>query len=112
VNGNILSYKQAVHKGLKVEAYNFQPEQIPEGYHKAILDYKVWSSRIMSIHLYFTLQAQEKIELSIFPSKSTGCYTIAGSKVDIISCPTGEVYILHICVGRSGKAVLRQMYLQ
>lgn len=107
----VLTYQEAVRTGLEPGLYGFRAEQVPTGTYEAQLDYKVWSTRLMAIHLYYTLLTKEKIQLSVFPDKKTYRYILPGSDVDFTICPTGEVYYLQVHITPKGKAILKQVSL-
>lgn len=96
---NVLSFRAAVAKGLNWQAYTYDPRRIPLGEMEVVLDFKIWSKRIIAINCYFTrVGSGEKFVLTVYGHPTTGRYTVPGSVLDFGQCPIHCSY--NVIVGR------------
>jgi hypothetical protein len=98
---NVLSFRAALEKGYEPRLYSYDPARIPLGEMEAMLDFKIWSKRIIAINCYFTkTDTGEKFVLTVYGHPKTGRYTLPGSTLDFGQCPIDCSY--NVMVGRKG----------
>jgi hypothetical protein len=77
------------------------------GEYIAVLDYKIWSKRIIAINCYFTkIDEGNKFVATVYCNNKTGRYCLHGSSVDFAICPLNVQYLIGISKSKSDKIVL------
>jgi hypothetical protein len=102
---NVLSIRAALEKGYEPRLYSYDAGRIPLGEIDAVLDFKIWSKRIIAINAYFTKKGTgDKFVVTIYCNHKTGRYSLPGSTVDFGGCPVACLYRLRVEVnGGRGK---------
>lgn len=101
---NVYSFNAAISKGYEPKLYSYQADKIPMGSFQAILDFKVWSKRIIAINCYFTkLHSGEKFIITVYCANKTGKYEIDNSAVDFLTCATARNYLIEIVKNEKQK---------
>jgi len=104
---NVQSFGVAINNGFEPRAYTFNADKIPLGVYEAMLDFKIWSRRIIAVNCYFTkLLTKEKIQLTVYGNNQTGLYIVPGSPIDFTTCATGVAYRITVARNNKGKIVL------
>lgn len=104
--GNVLTWKQAIQKGLQPTSYRYHQEAIPMGEFSARLDFKIWARKTMGIHCYFSVEnTEKKILLTVYCSRN-GRYALEDHGIDFVSCPVERVYNLVVMANQKGKISL------
>lgn len=107
---NVQSFGMAINSGYNPLDYIFDPEKILVGEYDAVLDFKIWSKRIIGINCYFTkLLTKEKIQLTVYGNKNTGMYVVPGTAIDFTSCAVGIVYHISVTKNSKGKISLTKV---
>jgi hypothetical protein len=85
---NVLSFRAALQKGFDPRLYTYDSARIPVGEMEVVLDFKIWSKRIIAINCYFTkVGTGEKFVVTVYGHPKTGRYTLPGSTLDFGQCP-------------------------
>ncbi|CAN5165971.1 hypothetical protein BH11BAC5_BH11BAC5_44030 [soil metagenome] len=104
---NVFSRGVALNKGYKPGLYTYDAVLIPMGEYIAVLDYKIWSKRIIAINCYFTkLDEGNKFVVTVYCNNKTGRYSPYGSSVDFAICPLNAQYLIGISKSKSDKIAL------
>jgi hypothetical protein len=110
MESGVLSFRAALEKGYDPRLYSYDPARIPLGEMEAVLDFKIWSKRIIAINCYFTRTGtSEKFVLTVYGHPKTGRYTLPGSTLDFGQCPIDCSY--NVIVGRKGDAAKDKVVL-
>jgi hypothetical protein len=105
-NRNVLTWNQALEKGLNPSDYPFHTESVPVGKFPATLDFKIWAKKTMGISCFFTIQEdQRKFQLTVFRRSTDRQYMLENCDCDIdfSVCKTAETYIVRVAVNGKGN---------
>ena len=106
----VWSFIAAIQYGFEPRSYIYDPKQIPLGEFDAVLDFKIWSKRVMAINGYFTkVTTGEKFTLTIYCDNQFGKYMIKASPIDFSDCATGQAYRILITMNSKYKPVLSKV---
>jgi hypothetical protein len=96
---NVLSFRAAISKGYEPRLYTYDPARIPLGEMDAVLDFKIWSKRIIAINCYFTkMGTGDKFVVTVFCHPKMGRYVVANSNLDFGQCPENCIYLIQVAM--------------
>jgi len=107
MEGNVMSFGVAIKKGFEPGLYSYDPKKIPLGEYAAVLNFKIWSKRIMAINCYFMkTQTGEKFVVTVYCNYKTGRYNAADLLVNFAECTIDVIYLIRVEKNNKGGIIL------
>jgi hypothetical protein len=105
---NVYTWHIAIEEGLNPGDYSYDPELVPLGEFEAILDFKIWSKKVMGINCYFTQRNSDiKFQLTVYRQLGTKEYVIKEGGIDFTISPVGCLYHLNVEENLKGRVVFQ-----
>lgn len=109
MKNKVLSWRQALDKGLNPSAYPYKSDQVPIGEITVKLDFKIWAKKVMGIDCYFSAaEGTNCFRITIFYSSSNG-YRTDKDGVDFSCCETGKLYRIITAVRKTGNVFIKSV---
>src|SRR4051812_17243103 len=106
---NVLTWHIAVEEGLNPRDYPYNAEEIPVGEFEAVLDFKIWSKKVMGISCYFTqAETGKKFQLTVYRRAINETYTLKDCEIDFTQSPIGCHYYISVFINDKGRAVFKE----
>jgi hypothetical protein len=105
-NRNVLSWHQALDKGLNPSSYPFETALVPMGEFSAQLDFKIWAKKTMGISCFFTRpEDQTKFQLTVYRRRGNRQYMLetCDCNIDFSTCPVSQSYLVEVAVNGKGN---------
>lgn len=103
MENNVLSWAKALERGCEPRAYPYTIDEVPMGEYEALLDFKIWSQKVMGINCYFTqVETGKKFRLTVYREAS---YRIRGVDINFATCPVGARYKIRVRANQKKNTV-------
>lgn len=108
---NVMSWGVAIAKGHEARLYTYDSMQIPIGEFAAVLDFKIWSKRIIAINCYFTkTDSDERFVVTVNCNNQSGRFQLPGCDVNFADCAAGIHYRIEIAGNNKEGIVLLKAF--
>ena len=84
----VIGFKPALEGGFQPQNYSWLPDIVPLGEYEAILDFMIWSKKLIAIDCFFTtVSDNRKIRLTAYKNQGED-YMVGGIAVSYLSLGT------------------------